>query len=268
MTKIDCFVNELELNLYLDLELPSRRKTALEEHLASCRSCSLRFAVARGLKNLLRESCKDAAAPPILKEQVISLIHEAPEARPRDFWGIAKSIFTGRPLLPIGIAVVVIAVFFSIVLLNPSSSGGMKLVTDLVHEHNEYNGGADLEHGIRSADPQEVRNWLAANSDMNINLSKCDKFPSLIGACETDERGRNVTCLFFDRGDERVSLFVYRSRFGDIPQAKLVKLKDRSIYCGSCTGNNYVLWSNDGLICILVGKLPEESLIEMAESLI
>ena len=144
----------------------------------------------------------------------------------------------------------------------------MKLVNEMVHEHNEYIAGFESDNGIQSADPQEVVQWIAVNSDMKINLARCDKSPSLVGACEIEEDGRNITCLFFDRGEKRISLFMLHSGAGAMPEAKTMKVKDKSVYFGSCTGNNYILWSDGGVVSILVSRLPENSLIDMAENLI
>jgi anti-sigma factor (TIGR02949 family) len=268
MTKTVCFVDEAELNLFLDNELPSSRQSALGEHLGHCSNCSTKYDIVRGLKDIVRKVSRDNKAPLALRVQILSRIESAPPKPASSFWEAAKNIFIFRPLLPIGIAVGLVAAFFSVVLLRPSSSGAMKLVNEMVHEHNEYIAGFESDNGIQSADPQEVVQWIAVNSDMKINLARCDKSPSLVGACEIEEDGRNITCLFFDRGEKRISLFMLHSGAGAMPEAKTMKVKDKSVYFGSCTGNNYILWSDGGVVSILVSRLPENSLIDMAENLI
>jgi mycothiol system anti-sigma-R factor len=268
MNKIVCFVDEAELNLFLDGELAAARQAALGEHIELCFECSAKYSAARGLKDMMCRACGNAKAPAFLRERIMSQIESAPAGRASGFREAVKNILIVRPLLPIGMAVALVAALFSVVLLRPSSSGAMRLVSEMVHEHDEYIEGFITDKGIQSADPQEVRKWMAVNSEMKIDLAQCDKFPSLVGACEIENLGRDVTCLFFDQGEKRVSLFMMRAGAADTPPGRPMKVKDKSLYCGSYTGSNYVLWSEGGVIWIMVSRLPEETLIRLAENLI
>ena len=268
MPNIVCFVDEAELNLFLDNELPSSRQKALGEHLGRCFVCSIKYDVVHGLKDIVRNVGREVRAPHALRFQIMSQIDTAPAGNVAGFWETARNIFIFRPLLPIGIAVALVAALFSTVLLRPSSSGAMKLVNEMVHEHDEYMAGFQSDNGIQSADPQEISQWIAVNSDMKIDLGRCDKSPALVGACEIDEDGRNITGLFFDQGEKRISLFMLHSGADDMPEAMTMKVKEKSVYFGSSTGNNYVLWSDSGVVCILVSRLPKDSLISMAEGMI
>jgi mycothiol system anti-sigma-R factor len=268
MNKIVCFVNEAELNLYLDNELPADRQIALSEHVGGCYECSIRFGVARGLKDIMRRGCGNIKAPGSLRAQIMNQIENIPAERSSSFWEAIKNILIVRPMLPIGVAAMLVVAFFSTILLRPSSSGAMKLVSDMVHEHDEYIEGFETGRGIKSADPQEIRNWIAVNSEMKVDLTRCDKFPSLVGACELDDRDRNVSCLFFDQGDKRVSLFMLRSGPTEMLPGKLMRVNDKPVYCGSYTGSNYLLWVEGDMVSILISKIPEDSLIRMAEYLI
>jgi mycothiol system anti-sigma-R factor len=274
MNKAICFVDEFELNVYLDRELSSNRQHALDNHLRFCEDCSARYNIAHGLKRLLRDSASNTRAPEFLRDQILGQIESAPQEGPSRFWEIARNVIIGRPLLPIGVAVLLVLVFLSNILLGPTPSNTMELIGAMVHEHDEYIEGFETEKGIESDDPQEVSQWLRSNTDSNFNLSSCGKMPLLAGACAIKERGRSVTCVFFDRGEKRVSLFMVRGKSDELkdgprdPAGKIHQLKEKSFHCGSCTGNNYVIWSNDGIVCLLVSKIPEDSLIRIAEGLI
>jgi hypothetical protein len=43
-----------------------------------------------------------------------------------------------------------------------------------------------------------------------------------------------------------------------------VDLENVSMFCGKCTGMNYVLWQGQKMVCVLVGDLPQESLVDLA----
>ncbi len=267
MNKIACFVNDTEVDLYLDRELPSDRARLLDQHLGLCLDCAGRYEIARELKDLVRRACGGAIAPALLRNRIKSGI-ELTRAGGRGFWESARDILIIRPLLPIGIAAVLVAILLSTTLFRPKEPSAMNLVDAMVHEHDEYVDGFEADRGIQSADPLEVKQWVTDNSSMEINLPQCDWFSSLVGACRIQERGRDVTCLFFDKGEKRVSLFVLQAGITGQPSGKPAKVKHKSVYCGQSTGNNYVYWLEGDLIRILISKLPEESLIQIAGDLI
>jgi anti-sigma factor (TIGR02949 family) len=268
MKKIICFINEEELNLYLDRELPSTRQAALDEHVIACAGCSARYYVSRRLKEIVRNSGRDIKAPAPLRSRIMSRLEDVPSGSPSRIWEFAKSVLVARPFIPIGVGVAAALVFISLSVMRPRPTGTMELINAMVHEHDEYIESFKTDRGIVSTDPDEVSLWLAANTTSEVNLSKCGTLPSLAGACALDEEGLEATCLFFDNGDRRVSLFVLDQTPSDFPAETMYKLKDKSVMCGNNAGNNYVIWADAARIFILVSKLPEESLIRMAEALI
>ena len=268
MSKTVCFVNEAEIYLFVDRELSSNRQLALNDHLAFCDECAIRFDIARGIRNLLQASCRKIRAPYGLRQQIIDRIDDKALTPGPPFWEYARTIFMGRPLLPIGMAALLVVSLISVILLRPTSSNTMELVSAMVSEHDEYLVSFKTDRGIVSSDLQEVSQWISANTHAEINLSTCGKLPSLAGVCAIKERGKDITCLFFDQGEKRISLFMIPDDAGNPPPGKPIILKGRSLFCGNCTGNNYVMWADKGVVCILVSKLPEESLIKIAENLI
>jgi mycothiol system anti-sigma-R factor len=267
MNKLECFVNDAEVDSYMDHELPPDRESLLDKHLGRCFDCAARYQVARELKELVRRACGGAVAPILLRDRITSGIEEARTAR-RGFWDFARDFLIVRPLLPIGAAAALVVILLSVALIRSTGPGAMNLVDAMVHEHDEYVNGFETDRGIQSADPQVVRQWIADNSGTEINLPRESWFLSLVGACKIREHGHEVTCLFFDKGEKRVSLFVLQDGITGRPSGKSTMVKDKSVFSGRSTGNNYVYWLEGNCIRILVSKLPEESLIRMAGDLI
>lgn len=267
MNKDICFVDEFELNLYLDRELGADRQQALDDHIIGCSDCSLRHLIVRHLKGRVRDCIREAKAPVSMGQQILERIESLPDGGVSDIWGFIGSAIKNRPLLPIGIAAALVVGFLSTILLRPSTSNTMELVSAMVQEHDEYIEYFKTDRGIVSADPIEVAQWLSENGGVSLKLSNCGKLPSIAGACSINEGGKDVACLFFDKGEKRVSFFMALGDTRNVKGCKILELKDKRVFCGRNTGSNYALWEVDGHIYILVSKLPEESLIQIAENL-
>jgi len=268
MNVIECFVNEEEVNLYLDKELPGERAPLLDKHLGLCRNCAVRYRLALELKSLTRKSVREIKAPADLRDRIVHGIESIAHEEPLGFWGRLTAATRNRPLVPVGIAVALVAVFLLALFVRPTPSRTMPLVTAMIEEHNEYVEDFHTDRGIISGDPAEVGRWLKTNAGMDFDVPTGDAIPAVFGACTLDEDGLNVTCLFFDKGENRVSLFLIAGNTPKLTSQKIYEVKNRRLHCGNCTGNNYVAWNNAGMLCLLVSKLPEGSLVKMAESLI
>ena len=82
------------------------------------------------------------------------------------------------------------------------------------------------------------------------------------------EEGETIGYVYFDNFDKRVSLFMLNDKYDKLFGQKAMVLGDVSVYCGTCTGMSYVLWKNGDVVCVLVGDLPESSLMGLAENFI
>lgn len=263
MNQRECFVDEEELNLYLDGELDDRRKSVLDNHRFSCRECAVRYGTALKLKNLVKDSCRNDMAPTWLRDKIIMSIVRESRERARGFWEYMRKVMGARPMIPVGAAGFLIVVFMLALFTISGPRGNMPLVTEMVHEHYEYLQEPE-NLGIISSDPLEIAQWVSANAGMRVALPSDPATPLPGGACVLEENGEIISCVFFDLQDRRVSLFMTKGRGEKLFGPNKMRVENISIYCGSCTGANYVLWQANDLVCVLVGDLSEESLVDMA----
>jgi hypothetical protein len=258
MNVIECFVNEEEVDLYLDKELPGERATLLDKHLDLCRNCAIRYRLALELKHLTRKSVLETKAPADLRDRIVQGIESIAREEPVGFWGRLTAATKHRPLVPVGIAGALVAVFLLALFVRPTPTRTMPLVTAMIEEHNEYVEDFHTDRGIISGDPAEVGRWLKTNAGMDFVVPTGDAMPAVFGACTLVEDDLSVTCLFF----------MIAGNTPKLTSQKIYEVKNRRLHCGNCTGDNYVAWNNAGILCLLVSKLPEGSLVKMAESLI
>lgn len=267
MDQRDCFSSEDELNEYLDGETGGTRRADIERHLGVCPDCSLRFDVADRLKIVLGESRSRTVAPAWLKTRILSTIAAEPEIKNGGFWEYMTRIFRIKPLLPITIVTALVILFFTSLFYKTPQRGTMPLVTAMVQEHYEYMEGPG-ENGIRSSNLEEISKWMTVNAGINIAVSSDQGLPAPNSACMLKERGETIGYVSFDYQNQKVSLFMIKEKREELFGPQKMDLSDISVYCGKCTGMNYVLWQGDEFVCVLVGDLPQKSLVDLAEKMI
>lgn len=266
MNNCQCFMDDNELNLYLDRELPRERTEELGGHIAICDGCAARYEIVVQLKRLLANSVMKTKVPAGLRERIAGQVG-APESRGVRFREALVNFFRGRLLIPIGAAsfIAIAFMFFLFPRLQAPESG--ELVNTMVEEHNEYIISLGDASGIQSGDPAEVARWLTANSETRVDLSNGLALPGLCGACALDEGGRRITCLFFDQGEKRVSLFVIAGEPAAPWGERTLTFKNTPLYTGCRAEDNYVAWSEGEVLRVLVSRIPEEDLINIARRL-
>jgi mycothiol system anti-sigma-R factor len=264
--KRDCFVNEEELFLYLDRELDPGRTAILKDHLVECGDCAARFGAVSKLKGILRESCDSVKAPSWLRDRVLrGLAADVPVSG--GFWEQMRNLLRNRPLLPVGAAGFLVVAFLLLIFSRASHRTTMPFVTDMVHEHYEYMEEPE-KLGILSSDPQEVVQWLTVNSNLGVTLPSDSLLPPPGGACVLEHKGKTIGYVFFDLEDKRVSLFMASGQGEELFGPTIMQHKDISVYCGNCTGINYALWKTNDLVYVLIGDIPEDDLVTLAERFI
>jgi len=267
MEQRECFTDEEEINLYLDGELEGDRESRLKSHLLTCRMCSSRYEIVLNLKSALKRSCENTSAPPWLRQKILNAIRREKPVIAGFFWESLKSLFSGRPLVPIGIAAMLIVILASALFYGRPRSGNMPFIRELVHDHYEYmEEAANL--GIESGDPVEISEWVFANAGMNVRLPSTSKSLVPGGACVLQENEETIGYVYFNNDDKRISLFMLEDKYDGLFGQKTMKFENISMYCGHCTGMNYVLWESNDVVCVLVGDLPESSLVGLAKGFI
>jgi len=267
MKQHDCFVSEEEISAYIDRELDESRIEVLDKHLSLCDDCEIRHEVFLRLKSIVKDEACTEKAPAWLRERVSSALAEQGDKRPGMFWSTLIGLVRNRPLVPIG-AVASLVVVLLIGLF--SRSGGpatMPMVTDLVHEHFEY-----IEEkpgfGIVSNDLDEIFRWIASNSDLNCNIARHENLPPATGGCVIQEDDDKIGYVNFKYSDKQISLFIVDDSGTKLFGPREVVFRDIPVYCGNCTGMNYVMWHGQGVICVMIGDIPESSLVEFADMMI
>jgi anti-sigma factor RsiW len=267
MRQGDCFFDDAELNLYLDSELGSERQASLNTHIVKCPVCARRFEVPRDLKIRIRDICGKTRAPISLRESAIKALENSKSSLFSGLWDKIRYVFDGRPLVPVTLAAALVIIFCGALFLKSESSHGESLVSTMVHEHNEYLEKIDADNKIVSTDGAEIEQWVVANSGITLKLP-CDKGFSPCGACAMTEDGRKITGLFFGEGPNRISCFMVPGDISEIGTPGAHKIKDMNLCCGKETDANYIAWSSGETVFILVSKLPEATLLDLAENLI
>jgi mycothiol system anti-sigma-R factor len=267
MEQRECFTGDEEFNMYLDGELDGKRESALKKHLSNCNICSLQYEMAINMKSSLKKSCEKESAPAWLREKIMNSIRAEEPVRSGHFWESVKSLFSGRPFVPVGIAAVLIIVLASAIYYGRPGNGNMPFIGEMVHEHYEYLEEV-VDLGIKSNDPNEISRWISINAGMNIQLPSGAESLVPGGACVLEMDDEDMGYVYFDKDDKRISLFIIDDKYDSLFGQKIMNLDNISIYCGNCTGMNYVLWKNADHVCVLVSELPEASLVGIAKDFI
>lgn len=262
-----CFSGDDELSEYLDGVIGEKRGSELQGHLDDCPDCFRRFHVARGLKALLSESRSGVAAPPWLKPRIISSIAAEPATGANGLWDYLTGAIRGRPAVPVIAVLALVVVLFAAVLYRAPHGSTMPLVAELVEEHYEYLNGPG-ENGFLSKDIDEISGWMAVNAGFTISDFCQRELPSPNSACVIKEDGETIGYVGFDYQDQKVSLFLLKEDQGRLFGPRKTVLSGVDLYCGDCTGMNYVFWRGGEFMYVLVGKLPENSLVELAGKMI
>jgi hypothetical protein len=267
MNDMECFRNEEEPHLYADKELVGFRQAALDKHLGTCQNCALRYFIAREMKQLLQTTCRESRAPAYMEDRIRHQLESIDVGRGSGFWDYFKSLLHGRPVVPVATAALLVASFLIMLLSIPRNASTMPLVAQMIDEHNEYKEVSDLTRGIRSRNPNEITNWAALNTGVALAIPDDAGLPVLHGACSLDKDGHIITCVFFDEGEQRVSLFVLKDENRPLSGDRIHKIKETIFHSGRSRGQNYVVWKTNDQINILVGGMSEESLVQMADDL-
>ena len=267
MDNRDCFIGEEELNIYLDGELGVSRKEALDQHLKSCRICSLRYEIASELKSKLRVAASADRAPDWLKYRIKARLEEGSRLGTSGFWGFLMHLLGTRPLIPVGAAGVLVIAFLMAIFISPTRNETAPLVTDMVQEHYEYLEGPPPD-GIMSDNLHEINQWIATNAGIDFALSSERGLPSLRGACAILDHEDTIGWVGFNYLEKKVSLFMTKGRKEELFGQRNRSLHDFLVYSGEYTDVSYALWHHEGITCVLVGDLPEERLIELADLII
>lgn len=179
-----------EISAFLDSELTVDQELELRRHLDECASCAAWRVQLEAFSAGVARSLGQHRAPHSLNERVQGL---APRLRRRS---LAVAVLT--PVLGALAA-------FALWSARPAGSFEAALLED---HHRLISGGTTLD--VTSANPIVVANALSERLPFRIEVARVPE-ALLRGGHACHMQGRHAAYLQYERGGERVSVFVYRS---------------------------------------------------------
>ena len=179
-----------EISAFLDGELTGDQELELRRHLDECESCAAWRVQLEAFSAGVARSLGQERAPHSLSERVQGLA-------PR-FWRRSLAVAVLTPVLG---ALAVFALWSA----RPADSFEAALLED---HHRLISGGTALD--VASTNPIVVANALGERLPFRIEVAHVPE-ARLRGGHACHMQGRHAAYLQYERGGERVSVFVYRS---------------------------------------------------------
>jgi anti-sigma factor RsiW len=235
------------LDAYVDGELDSPVKFAIENHLEGCLDCTSVLSSLRSLVSALGNEALRYKAPPHLKAMV-------QKGSPRATDDIHHSFAHWQWIGAAAAVVLIVALAWVVPARNAKSSMEALLVGEIVSSHVRsmmVNHLAD----IPSSDTHNVKPWFADKLDYSPparDLS-AQGFP-LIGGRMDYLENRPVAALVYRRNQHLINLFVWPTeQNGTIPETR-----------SSVRGYNLIHWTQGGMTYWLISDLEPAQLSECA----
>lgn len=259
--KRDCVEIADKLYAFLDGELGELDSRAAKRHLAGCSSCSSLLEEERNFDAALRDEMKITGAPAGLAEKIsLALAREEMKQAGTRRW-LPRAAAAGISLAA--------AVFF---LAIPFFRGGGDGFAGVLSEASVLHRGLVRGEALDVPVPGDL---LAAMERIGTRIDFDTVFPdlssagfSLAAAGISVLRGGSAACLFFKKGNSRVSAFSVDLAGVKLPEAAVEKPDGSYLCSGEAAGGAWVLYGRgkSGPWCLLVSDMPEESLAKIAES--
>ena len=197
---MNCSLDLLEA--YLDEELDAAQHSAVQEHLASCASCSDKYARLLRQKENIRRSAPYYNAPSGLRQSVRAVLRDAEKeagGRREPYWrwaAIAASIL------------LVASVAWNIVQLRPRAMED-RIAENIFADHIRSLIGTHLMDVV-STDQHTVKPWFAGKLDFSPIVRDLDAegFPLAGGRIEYIS-GRRVAALVYYRRKHVINVFTW-----------------------------------------------------------
>lgn len=258
---------------YADRELDSFDAKHVGAHVSGCPECAKSLEAEQELKLAIRAKTRVGPAPAGLaaeiKRAVRSQIGVAKEAKRAN-----RPVAWRRRLLVPGLAVTslllvaFVAIWIGSSQLRAPDSRTLpsRLAMELVDDHIRYLA-AEGASQIETNDPIRAEEWFAGRLDVAVSLPRFQE-PSVIlrggRLCYVLER--RVALLFYERGDERISLFVLSPGGLDLPRLDRGRddMHNLAFASESFKGYSSRCWERYGLLFALVGRGDLDALVDGA----
>jgi len=246
------------LSLYLDNELQSDERVAIEEHLKICQPCAAFFAKELAFLNSVRESGPLYVASSELRARVENTLQGAPERR--------RSRYR-RWLLPVAAALLVLLLPIAIWRVmrqgNTPANGvpsGFALMAAESHLRH-MRGQLPLE--MVTSSPQQISDWFANKVNFNVRLpsyqesSGQEKLYTLEGARLVGYREDYAAYVAYRMKDRPISLVITSASVAVPSGGEQIASRGLQFHYNAIDGLKVITWSDRGLTYALVSDLEE-----------
>ena len=246
---MNCHDAILLKHAWADGELDPVQSLELEQHLKSCRACSLALENVRALKSAIKSEALYFKAPPGLERSIRASLRldKTRTARPMVNWWqwFRLAIPTA------GVAVAAVALVLT--LRGPSAED--RLVQEVSSSHAR-SLLAEHKFDVASADPHTVKPWLDARLDFGTPVVQlAEKGFPLIGGRLDYLQTRTVAALVYQRRQHLINLFIWPAP-SDATAAPRLR---------TWRGYTLLQWTQAGMICWAVSDLNAADLKQFAE---
>lgn len=244
---MNCRESRSMIPAWLDQELPGRDGEALEAHLDACEDCSAFARREQGFVRGLRENLPREAAPPELKERLLSSVRApAVSTAPARRWALGAAA-------GLALAGLLLALFV------PRAGLSEDWTRFYLQEHQAHSGAEAAD--FNASDPAKVAGWLGSALGHPVHVPSMPD-AELLGGRLCRLRGQKVGLALYRSKGRMLSLFM-----GDpkllCPQG--LKRAEGELYAQSGPTLSLVAWQHNGHFHVAVSELDLAELSVLAK---
>ncbi|WP_373049595.1 anti-sigma factor family protein [Vulgatibacter sp.] len=252
---MDCSDLERLLPAYADGEFASGESVEVEEHLASCPSCSDEVSALLAFRSFLQQKAGEqkVAAPSQLRERIrTDMARERAREQVRRF-----SLYSA-----VAAGLVAVASFGYVIA--PADEESPELVLfDAVDKHAR---ALPLEVRPTADKPDDVESWFRGKVDFRVRAPtfRSPQAARLVGARLANVRDRQAAYLVYGGEDpaRRTTLLVFPGEI-EMPDGRRTRVGERDVVMANERGYNVALWQQRGIVYSLVSDLDESDMLQL-----
>jgi hypothetical protein len=242
---------------YIDFEVTPEEEKTIREHLSTCTSCRNLYEQSKIMKETLHELNEKIAIPPGLNNRLIKSLENVRKERPisKLFLILATSI----------VAIFILALFIRGYIFRTEAN---PLLNNVLESYRDISSGK-LPIAYKSENNEDLQNDLDKTGNIPFEFD-VDDFREmgfkLKGALVKDIAKRK-SVIFIYEGKEQVGYYLLKSLESDFPkEAKKIRNSEKGVdfYLLQNEGYNLVMWKEENTTCIMVSKLDQKRLLDLA----
>jgi mycothiol system anti-sigma-R factor len=239
---------------YLDGELDSADRVALEHHIQACAPCRELVSFQAGFKAQLRARLRHPPAPPALRAQVLAGLDEA------DRRGEGPSLPLRRRLIPVGgVAAAAAAALIFLTTAVETSHGRAAFVDDAIRAHEK---NLPVEVG---GNPDAVKTWMVGKVPVPVRPPRLAQArdAALVGARIGHLSSRDAAQLRYRVSGADVTVYVFDASNLPLTAPRRRLVDQRELYVDGDRGYNVVFYRERGVGYAFTSELGEDDLIAL-----